>query len=82
MDKKTGVHLFLDSAWMIVFLCCDCLTFQEALLRLHRFVTGNVLEIKVAGRYAGDLLRAAVKVILHILFCLSAGQAIWAIEKS
>jgi len=35
---------------------------QEALSRLHKFACESVFEIKVAGRFTSNLVRAAVKV--------------------
>ena len=36
--------------------------YQEALRKLFRFVSTSVFEIRVAGRFASDLCRAAAKV--------------------
>jgi len=35
---------------------------QEALSRLHKFACESIFEIKVAGRFTSNLVRAAVKV--------------------
>jgi len=34
---------------------------QEALSRLYRFASESIFEIKVAGRFTSDLVRAAIK---------------------
>ena len=35
--------------------------FQEALQKMFRFVSSSFFEIRVAGRYAADMCRAAAK---------------------
>jgi len=44
-----------------VFVCLVVCT-QEALGRLRKFACESIFEIKVAGRFTSDLVRAAVKV--------------------
>ena len=41
---------------------CLNLNSQEILRRLYRFVSTNVYEFHVAGRFTGHLIRAAAKV--------------------
>jgi len=38
------------------------LLWQEALRRLHKFACESIFEIKVAGRFTSNLVRATIKV--------------------
>ncbi|XP_067680549.1 proteasome activator complex subunit 4-like [Haliotis asinina] len=60
--EQSMLEVGMASTTTSVLQQCSGPIFDSAVRRLHRFLTGNVYETKVSGRFAANLCRSAAKV--------------------